>query len=349
MPSPETPVANDFDKLDFSWLASSKILRWKSWFYEGLVPVLARRGPLEAGMELERIGQAINSLWPLRWRAIRKAVRRNRVACHAPWKEHEVTKGLARQMLRYLARDYVLDVIPPHDWSELFTVTGHEHVQNAISDGRGLILLGSHLGGHLAGVHWMIDHGVPLRMLVQRPRNVSRRLHAWFDEEHPVCTQRDLFLKRDLTAAESARRMTDARRLIQSGHAIYTNCDIPWSGPNTDTCRFLGKPVRLQSIWIDLAKILGCPVITLECRQKPGGRFELQFDEPLMIGAKDSRELVFEKVLGRLEKSILDYPDDAIAHLTWPHFRPHRGPAEVVDKTRDQASKIMKKPAGMMF
>lgn len=323
--SPDGPPK--IERLDLSWLASSKILRWKSWFYEGLVPQLSKRGPLEAGAELERVSYWINKCWPMRWREIRKAVRRNRVACDAPWAEQEVTRGLATQMLRYLARDCILDTIPPYDWSEVFTVSGYEHIQNALSQGQGIILLGSHLGGHLAGLHWMIDHGVPLRMLVQRPRNVSKRLNQWFDEDHPTCTQREIFLKREMTATEAARRMTDARRLIRSGQCVYVNCDIPWTGPNTDAFRFLGKPVRLQSIWIDLAGILGCPVISVECRQKPGGHFELKFDEPMIVNPREPRQIVFDHALGNLESSILQYPNDAIAHLTWPHFRPHRGPS----------------------
>jgi hypothetical protein len=110
------------ERLDLSWLASSKILRWKSWFYEGLVPQLSKRGPLEAGAELERVSYWINKCWPMRWREIRKAVRRNRVACDAPWAEQVVTGGLATQMLRYLARDCILDSIPPYDWPELCQV-----------------------------------------------------------------------------------------------------------------------------------------------------------------------------------------------------------------------------------
>ncbi|RLS25008.1 MAG: hypothetical protein DWH73_02595 [Planctomycetota bacterium] len=327
MPESKPAELRRMDRTDFSWIASSKILRWKSWFYQGLVPKLSERGPLEAGAELERISHWINKYWPMRLREIRKAVRRNRVACDAPWDEHDVTHGLATQMLRYLARDCVLDCIPPHDWSEVFTVSGFDHLEDATGQGQGAILLGSHLGGHLAGVHWMIDHGVPLRMLVQRPRNVSRRLNSWFDEDHPTCTQREIFLKRDMSPSEAARRMTDARRLIRSGQCVYINCDIPWSGQNTDTYRFLGKPVRLQSIWIDLAGILGCPVISVMCRQKLGGRFELKFGEPMVINPREPREIAFNEAIRNLEKSILSYPHDAIAHLTWPHFRPHRGPS----------------------
>lgn len=309
---------------DISFLASREALRWKTWFYKGLLPVLARRGAVRAGQDLERAGTLMDQCWRPRRKRLLKIVPREVLQADPGRTPEDVIRGISSQMLRYMARDCLFERTKPDEWNEVFEVEGFEFVEEVASGGQGAIFLGSHLGGHLAALHWMIAHGVQLRMLVQRPKNVSAGLDAWFDQDHPICDQRNLFLRRDLNPSEAARRTLEVRRLIRSGISVYTNCDICWSGPNTDSCRFLGQDVRFQSIWIDLAMVLGCPVIGIECRQLAGGRFRLSFRKPESIGPRDARQDVFERTIFRLERSILEYPDDAIAHLTWSLFRPRR-------------------------
>lgn len=308
----------------FSFLASRDVLRWKSWFYKALLPILARRGPVPASAHLETMGRLIHDSWSPRRHQLRKIIPGEVYQADPDRTPEEIVRGISSQMLRYIARDCILDRIEPEAWDELFEVEGYEAVQELNDRGQAAIFLGSHLGGHVAAVHWMIAHGIPFRMLVQRPRHVSPGLDAWFEQDHPICRQRNLFLRRDLNATEAARRTMDVRRLIRHGVSVYTNCDICWSGPNTDACQFLGQEVRFQSIWIDIAMLLGCPVIGVECRQIPGGRFRMKFQNPFAISPGDSRSEVFERTIARLEQAILAYPDDAIAHLTWSMFRPRR-------------------------
>lgn len=312
------------DHSEISFLASREALRWKTWFYKGLLPVLARRGAVQAGQDLERAGTLMHGWWRPRRKQLLKVVPQEVLHADPGRTPEDVIQGISAQMFRYMARDCIFGQTKPDEWNDIFEVEGFEAVEETAGRGQGAIFLGSHLGGHLAALHWMIAHGVSLRMLVQRPKNVSTGLDAWFDQDHPICDQRNLFLRRDLNPAEAARRTVEVRRLIRSGISVYTNCDICWSGPNTDSCRFLGQDVRFQSIWIDLAVVLGCPVIGVECRQLGGGRFRLTFRKPESIGSRDVRQDVFERTIFRLERSILDYPDDAVAHLTWSLFRPRR-------------------------
>jgi lauroyl/myristoyl acyltransferase len=326
MPPPRFSL-DDFVKpgnSGFSFLFSRDVLRWKSWFYQGMLPLMASRGAARAGADLERLGTIIHDRWSPRRRQLKKIISPEVFRTGSGRSPDDIVRGISSQMLRYIARDCVLQKIDPNGWAELFEVEGYERVLELREKGQAAIFLGSHLGGHLTAVHWMIAHGLDFRALVQRPRNVSPGLDGWFDQDHAICDQRNLFLRRDLSPAEGARRTMDVRRLIRHGISIYTNCDICWSGPNTDSCRFLGQDVRFQSIWIDIAMLLGCPVIGVECRQIPGGRFRLKFEEPFAISSPDSRREVFERTISRLERSILEYPDDAIAHLTWSLFRPRR-------------------------
>ena len=48
----------------------------------------------------------------------------------------------------------------------------------ALAAGKGAILVGSHLGAHIAGLHWLFRARPAGPRLVQRPRHVSRELDA---------------------------------------------------------------------------------------------------------------------------------------------------------------------------
>ena len=81
-------------------------------------------------------------------------------------------------------------------------------------------------------------------------------------------------------------------------------------------------------IWLYLCKEYGGTVTNVHSSEGAiTDHFELKFDEPMIVNPREPRQIVFDHALGKLESSILQYPNDAIAHLTWPHFRPHRGPS----------------------
>ena len=66
-----------------------------------------------------------------------------------------------------------------------FDVRGDQRLRAAMAGGRGAILVGSHLGAHVAGLHWLHRRGLPVRLLVQRPKHVSRALQVRFDRGGP--------------------------------------------------------------------------------------------------------------------------------------------------------------------
>ena len=97
-------------------------------------------------------------------------------------------------------RDYPLDGLSDQAVLDRFDVRGYDRLRATMADGRGAILVGSHLGAHIAGVHWLFRRGVPLRLLVQRPRHISGELNRRFDDDGPH-PQAAMFLRRDLSPA----------------------------------------------------------------------------------------------------------------------------------------------------
>jgi lauroyl/myristoyl acyltransferase len=296
-----------------------RIWSWKFFFYEFLLPALRALGPLVGDTILGYIGWLAISLRPRSKRMIRSSLCRTAAALDADWSIEATWPKLAANMARFLARDYPLDGQSDPEVLARFEVRGYERLQTALADGRGAILVGSHLGAHIAGVHWLFRRGVPLRLLVQRPRHVSRTLDRLFDAGGPH-PQAEMFLRRDLSRAVAVERIFRARSALRDGLAIYLNGDIPWSGPNTCAGTLLGHPQRLLAIWTELAVLTGAPVFLVFCTHRFGGQFALEI-EALGRLRPGEEELAVADYLKQLEARIATSPADAVAHLLWPCYR----------------------------
>jgi predicted LPLAT superfamily acyltransferase len=198
--------------------------------------------------------------------------------------------------------------------------------------GHGAILVGSHLGGHIAALHWLYRRGLPMRLLVQRPRHVSGELHRRFDLDGPH-PQAGFFLRRDLPPGAAAGRMLRARAALRDGLAIYLTGDIPWQGPNARPGRLLGLTQSFLSSWTDLAVLARAPVFLMFCTHRPDGRFSLTIEPPWTLAPGDEPAAV-ARYLARLETEIAAHPADAVAHLLWPCYGPPRATSSPIPSLR---------------
>ena len=295
-----------------------RILSWKFVFYDVVLPALRGLGPARGDATLGLLGWLAIAARPRRGMRLRAALERASTALDADWTIETTWPALAANTARFLARDYPLDRQPDAAVLGRFDVRGYDRLRATMAEGRGAILVGSHLGAHIAGVHWLFRRGVPLRLLVQRPRHVSRELNHRFDAggTHP---QAEMFLRRDLTPAGAIERIFRARAALRDGLAIYLNGDIPWTGANTCTGMLLGRPQRLLAIWTELAVLTGAPVFLVFCTHLPAGRFALEI-EALGHLRPGEEETAVADYLKQLEARIATCPADAIAHLIWPCY-----------------------------
>ncbi len=303
-------------------MTSREILTWKFPFYRGFLPALRRLGPARADATLDALGRASTLLWPPRRLAFLDALTRAREVFHHPSDASVDPGSLAAGVLRFLARDYLLDTPDDAEALGLFDVTGAEALSNALAEGRGVVLVGSHLGGHIAAFHWLYRSGIPLRLMVQRPRHVAPALNAFFDRPEPA-PQADFFLRRGLNPSECVARVLRCRSALRSGKAVYLPGDVPWDGPNTRSGRFLGQTRRVLSVWADLASVTGAPVFHVFCTHEPGGRHALAFESagPVAPGGESAAVV---RYLSRLDARIAAHPASAVAHLLWPCYGPPR-------------------------
>jgi phosphatidylinositol dimannoside acyltransferase len=364
------------------------VFRWKTYFYDVLLPALRWLGPERADAWLARLGRLSALAWPPYRRRLAASLARlsardempqptssvtvsdgrpSGIPCatgsasalpasrtgrshwQSQWHTEErqtrlrtsdgrttFTPGasktppqpprsvgvadLAAGSFRFLARDYLLETADDAAVLARFDVTGGSAVDDAMAAGRGAILVGGHLGGHLAAFHWLYRRGVPLRVMVQRPSHVSRALADRFDRDGPD-PQSGYFLRRGLGPTDCVERLLRARAAVRSGKAVYFAGDIPWTGPNTRAGRLLGQPHRFLAVWADLSALTGAPVIFTFCTHRLGGRFDLRF-EPIGRVPRGGEDAAVAAFLARLEAAIAAHPSDAVAHLTWPCYGP---------------------------
>jgi lauroyl/myristoyl acyltransferase len=297
------------------------ILSWKFLFYSLFIPGLRLFGPSFCDAVLAGLGRAIGGFWlPRRWEHL-AALKRVRAALRADWSLDELRPELAAATFRFLARDYPLDGTNEAALRGRFTVEGLEPLQAGLARRQGVLVVGSHLGAHLAGLHGLYRLGVPLRLLVQRPGHVSAELNRWFDRSDVPYPQSGFFVRRDLSPVMAVERILRARAALRDGLAVYMTGDIPWDGPNSRPGRLLGQTRRFLSVWADLAAQTRVPVFLVFCNHRAGGRYALTIDPPWILRPGDEPAAVV-RYLHQLEQQIAADPADAVAHLLWPCYGP---------------------------
>ncbi len=296
------------------------LLSWKSLFYDAALPLLRTLGPARGDALLGGLGQVVSMCQPGRRAQIEASVARAKADLGVDWDVAATSRALAANIPRYLARDYPIDGDNDAHVLSRFDVTGADHLDDALAAGRGVIVVGSHLGAHVAGLHWLYRRGVPLRLLVQRPGHVSRSLKLRFDGGGPH-PQPKLFLRRGLATGDAAERLLRAHAALRDGYAVYLNGDIPWPGPNARPGHFLSRDRAFLAVWADLAVLSRAPALFVTCTHLPRGRYSLEISPSFDLRPGDEPAAV-ASYLARLESAIRTHPAEAVAHLTWPCFGP---------------------------
>ena len=285
------------------------------------MPALRALGPEICDAALLAFGRAVSATSPEPKAADRRGRLANERILGAGWDEPRTASAVAGNVARFSARDYPLDGLAERRGAlPVSTSRGSSTSTPRWPEGRGVVLVGSHLGAHVPRITGSIDEGVPLRAAgpaaEARLEGLARAIRP--RRGHP---QSEFFLRRKMTPAESVDRLLRARSALRDGLAVYLSGDILWPGPNCRKGRLLGVDRTFLAVWADLAAHARAPVVFLFARHRPGGRYALTFGAPRTIepGAED---LAVDRYLRRLEAEIVANPADAVAYLLWPCFGP---------------------------
>ncbi len=304
-------------------MTARDLLTWKSWFYQLTLPRLARLDPQRADHALAAIGRGLDALYWPRHQAIDHAVDRA-AAClgllNDSRSRRQFRHALAANAPRFLARDVLLESLDDSGALARVDFDGWHHVESAMDDGRGVLLVGAHFGAYLTALHALYRRGLPLRVQLQRPQHVSAFLRDRLDDRVGPQPQAELLLKRRMPPADAARALLNARAALRSGLAVATFGDVTWPGGRSVSW-LGGHPYTLQSAWLDLAIAAGVPVVPMFAIHQPGGRYRVIFDPPRHVDPKRP-EAAQAAFLARVEQIVRAYPHEALAYWTWPAYRP---------------------------
>jgi phosphatidylinositol dimannoside acyltransferase len=285
-----------------------------------LLPALRLLPPRLAARVVQAVGRTRYAIRSDIRRTVNSAVERTNAYFGGPWNARSVGRDLVGNTILWQMRDRLFDGRLDEPVSKLFDVIGRQHLDQALGQKRGVVLLCNHFGAHMHPAHWMARNGYPLRLFMERPRTISRFLAKDFDSEGPT-GQRKLFISRKAKPAESAGAILRACGVIRSGAALYIAGDVRWSGQLSLPVTFLGRRFSLSMTWVTLAALTGAPVVPVFCVHQPDGSYQLEFLEGFTVPKEDQQPQRavpwVERYLRELENRVRRYPSNSNDYFFW--------------------------------
>jgi KDO2-lipid IV(A) lauroyltransferase len=285
------------------------------------LPVLRCLPPSAANAYLEGMGSFRYDVVPGKRADYLRAVARGRVALGGNWDDDAVARKLSAGIVLWRCRDRLLDGLSDSQALSRFDVEGRDHLDAALSLRRGVILLGNHFGSHMHPSHWLFRAGYPLRLFMERPRNVSNYLTSQLATDGPL-GQEKLFISRRSTPVEAAGSILRASRILKAGMILKIAGDVRWDGGHTSPGHFLGSTYLFSTTWVVLAAMSGAPVVPVFCRPDGQGRSLLEFLPYYRIPADVPRcgqaARYVQKALDAVTEQVRERPDLSNDYLSWP-------------------------------
>jgi lauroyl/myristoyl acyltransferase len=319
-------------------------LSWKTLFYDGVLPRLDRLDNAAADRRLAQLGALVQRVWGPRRRVVARAVKRaTRVLALEPHQARAFRVALGHNTARMLARDFLLDDRTDREVDQRFHTEGFEHVVDALAQGDGLIVLGSHMGAYVPALHWLYRQDLPLRAMIQRPRHVSRYLQAQLDRAAEPFPSTRLFLRRDLSHRDAAERLLRARAALREGLPLYLCGDI--TVPGGYPVSWFGQPAYLLDHWSHLAASTGACVVPLFASFAPEGTYRIRFEPAFRVSTQSMGEPI-QTYLRSLERVVANDPAQAVPYWTWPSYAVPTSPTGNRPRRTPEHTSRRDKPAG---
>jgi phosphatidylinositol dimannoside acyltransferase len=191
-------------------------------------------------------------------------------------------------------------------------VDGIERLHETLAAGRGMILLGMHMGNGMLMAARLAVEGLPVTVVYRESHKVPNGFFERIGAQHGT---------EGIHVQDPASAYRQMRRALDRGRILFVLMDQATRDGGVPVT-FLGKALTMPVGPSELARRTGAPVLTaLPVAARPAWRFRV--GEPLQIGAADAAALATEFTCV-LERHIREYP-----HLwSWHHRRWRRLPFE---------------------
>lgn len=189
-----------------------------------------------------------------------------------------------------------------------FVIKGQENLESALSQGKGVILITSHVGSweYLGFLFYLT--GIPCSVIVKNVKN--KYLNQKIDT---------LRRETNITPIPKKKAIREALTELQRNHVVAVLID-QWGGRDGLWIDFFGDATSTTSLPARLAKRTGCLLVPAYCLRKETGQYEIRvFPQVPMPHAEEDWEASVTKKLNKmLEFHIREYPEQwSWAHRRW--------------------------------
>ena len=238
--------------------------------------------------------------------ATRARVRANFARVVATESLDATVKDAFRSYARYWVEAFRAADISPADIERRTTTAGFEHLDAALEQGRGVVVLLAHHGSWDSAARWAENHGYHLAVVAEvlRPRSVFKRFVAL----------REAIGLEVVPLAKGAQLTGRLAEVAAANHLVglLTDRDLSGRAPVTD---FFGEPARIPVGAAVLSRRTGAPIVPITMLQRPGRRWHLQV-LPIVEVADVPLAAAAGRIAAALEALILLEP------AQWHAFQP---------------------------
>lgn len=189
-----------------------------------------------------------------------------------------------------------------------FKITGQENMEDALSQGRGVILVTSHLGSweYLAFLFYLAE--IPCSVIVKSIKN-------------PYLDKKIDSLRREMAVTPIPKKNAIRETLteLRDNHVVAVLID-QWAGHDGLWIDFFGAPTSTTSLPARLARQTGSLLVPAYCLRKNTGQYEILIlpAVPLPGEETDWETKVTQSLNKMLEEHIRTYPEQwSWAHKRW--------------------------------
>lgn len=259
---------------------------------------------------------------------IRRGVVERQIAAAFPELSPAEVESLSARSYESLGRTSIeTAVLPGTPREEILArverVEGWEHVDQALAQGQGIILVTGHLGNWEFGGAYFAARGVPMDV-------VARGMGNPIFEDYVTRTRQEIGL--EVIHDKDAVRRTPRSLRDNRGVAFVSDHDA--LGLASTFVPFFGRPAKTPRGPAVFALRFGAPVLFVAVVRQPGGRYAV-FIEPVPVGQTGDREADIDAIVlaytQMLERYVRRYPEQYF----WQHRRWRRQPPDTPPHLRE--------------
>jgi len=192
-----------------------------------------------------------------------------------------------RSYARYWVEAFRAADLDAVDLEARTTVVGFDHLDRALDEGRGVVVLLAHHGSWDVAAQWAETHGYHLAVVAEVVR--PRRLFERFVRLREAVGLEVVPLKRSTAAGTGAALSERLATVLAANHMVglLSDRDLSGTAPMVD---FFGEPAGIPRGPAVLAARTGAAVIPITMLQRPGRRWHLEARPRVDIDRMDTDE-----------------------------------------------------------